>query len=183
MPNTPDNPNLSIENRFNSIEQRVQELQTQSAYVVSNSAGAATVVLGNLAPVTGIKAFGLAVWSVTQKEWVRIEGETGTSGAWTAIEALSAKIESHTVEVRKEGGATVARLKGKIVTKEEIPANTALFTLPVGFRPLVASNFAFFSEATGAANVQISTAGVVTLSRAIVAKGAALFDGITLPLT
>lgn len=95
MPGVPDNPNLALFNKLAELEQRLREVQTQTATVVTNAAGEAVAVVGNLQPTTGLKSFGFAILN-SKKEWEQLTGGGGGSGllsgmimAWGAAAAPS----------------------------------------------------------------------------------------------
>src|SRR5438552_1460727 len=95
--------------------------------------------------------------------------ETGQTGAWTIYESLSAKLEESaafaTVRVRKELGATVARLRGVLVVKagETLSPGELALTLPAGFRPTGKAVGLVASAGGGASTrVEIGTDGKLT---------------------
>lgn len=105
-------------------------------------------------------------------------------GVWTAPEAPSAKLEEMGVQVRKEQGSTSVRFKGFCRAKEAVAAETALFTLPAGFRPPVTTRLAAVDLQTAAVILAyVNTTGVVENHTAITITHFWSFDGCTFNLT
>jgi hypothetical protein len=110
----------------------VQALKAGQTEYIVDSEGVCRAIIGNLASTpkgesTGLTGFGIAV--LVDSLWVELPGV----GPWVGVENVSAKIEGG-VAVRREMGANV-RFTGAIKTTAEVPANTTIFTLPVGYRP------------------------------------------------
>lgn len=106
-------------------------------------------------------------------------------GAWANPEGFSAKLEgTATTQVRKEQGATVARLKGIAKANAEIPAKTTLFTLPAGYRPPAEAFVPFVNiTAPGLNFLRIMPTGAVSNELGISAAQFIAFDGVTFNLT
>ena len=131
-----------------------------------------------LAPETGPVA--------TKTELAAIQRNVaGLNGAWTSLEGVSAKLKAaagfEKPEVRTEGGATRAFLKGvyEVITSE-IAANTTLFTVPSAFRPKaeVAPGLTLFNGAAFSANrMTITTGGVGTVGLALPVGSVIYLDG------
>lgn len=105
--------------------------------------------------------------------------------AWTNPTGFSAKLEETTTcQVRSEQGATSARLKGFVKSKEALPANTTLFTLPAGFRPAQqARAWAVDVTAGTVLLLVIGTGGAVQNASEVLAAHFIEFDSITFHLT
>lgn len=104
-------------------------------------------------------------------------------GAWANPEGFSAKTEEHTtLQVRTEQGGTTARLKGFLKAKEELPAETTVFTLP--FHPKETVRLVAIDLNTSAVILAyVSSAGAVVNHSAVTAAHFWSFDGLTYPLT
>src|SRR5207249_8698384 len=104
---------------------------------------------------------------------------------WTSPETFSAKLEATTTcQVRRELMNALVRFKGTVRAKEAVPAGTALFTLPVSFRPLEARRM-WGMNATKATVLQlaVATTGIITTEGAEVGVNDLVhFDGITFNL-
>lgn len=88
--------------------------------------GHATAVIGQLAPITGLAGFGVAVWVGS---WVQVGGvpvwvTAGLTAPWAAT--------TEPIQYTKDANRVV-RLRGSFTTLGT--NNTTAFTLPAGFRP------------------------------------------------
>ena len=78
MAGQPTPPWGDLNRRFADIEARLQAVEHQQTFVITDPTGAtgdpshghATVVIGNLKPITGISAFGIA--SYKTGAWVQL---------------------------------------------------------------------------------------------------------------
>lgn len=94
--------------------------------------------------------------SFVVEDWVTVGTSPAYTGTYTAY-------SSNSIKFRRKNGVTVT-LKGRTNNSSPagISASEPVFTLPVGYRPLEAQNFAVAGSG-GAYIVTVSTAGVVSL--------------------
>lgn len=110
-----------------------------------------------------------------------------------ALESVNAELETlaegEPLDVRTEGGAVRAALRGALLLKGEIPLFAAgkLFVLPAAMRPKKAvflSVFVQTSEGTGfAQRLVILSNGEAGLGATLHAGNLLFLDGVTWPLT
>lgn len=113
--------------------------------------------------------------------------ETWHDAALTADFTTSAADQAPRYRLEPIAGGVV-RLDGAVYTSTATPADTAMFTLPVGYRPLERKRFVGNTNASGyttigGALVAVSTAGVVSVTPTTsAAEQQIVLDGMTFPV-
>lgn len=163
-----------LRDALDGLRKDLSALQTQQTQVVTDPSGAtgdpahghATLVIGNLLPITGIAAFGEAVWSQALGSWVQVTsypealhvvgaaGEPGPANGWVNFDAVGPT----------QRAAAFYKDRGRVYLQGLVKSGTiglAAFTLPPGYLPATA-DVEFLALSNGGLGVlQVTLAGAV----------------------